>query len=101
MIPFKQNSERLSLIIEHGIDCREALDFFLKAHSTSFYSKATTPAQIKTTFSAGLRLLWSDVADIINSLMVNIHHEQLLMTQIASADYILSKVDNTTSIVMS
>jgi hypothetical protein len=77
------------------------LKFFFTVHSTTFYLKATTSAQIKAAFSAGLRLSWSDVADFINVLKVDIHHEQLFMAQLASANYILSKIDSTTSMAMS
>jgi hypothetical protein len=63
--------------------------------------KATTSAQIDAAFSAGLRLSWSDVTDIIDVLNADIHHQQLFMTQVASANYILSKIDSTTSIAMS
>ncbi|CAF4276851.1 unnamed protein product, partial [Rotaria sordida] len=97
----QQAADHLCQLHKREIDCREALNFFFKVHSTTFYMKATTSAQIEAAFSAGLRLSWSDVADIINVLKADIHHQQLFMAQVASANYISTKIDSTTSIAMS
>ena len=87
--------------IERGLDCRAALNHLFKVHSTAFYLKSATSAQIKAAFFAGLRLPWSDVGNSINVLKMDVHHEQLFMAQVTSAKYILSRIDSVTSIAMS
>lgn len=83
------------------MNCHEALNHLFEVHSTTFYLKATTSAQIKAAFSSGLRLPWSDVANIIEVLKADVHHQQLFMNQVASTQYISSKIDIVTSITMS
>ncbi|CAF1398033.1 unnamed protein product [Adineta steineri] len=63
--------------------------------------KATTSAQIMAACSRGLRLFWSDIADIINVLKVDIHHQESFMTEVASSNFISSKIDIITSIAIS
>jgi len=89
------------LIIGRGVDCREALHRLFKVYSTAFYLKATTSAQIKAAFFAGLRLPWSAVANSINVLKTDVRNEQVFMEQVLSAKHISSKIDSTTSMVMS
>ncbi|CAF3915536.1 unnamed protein product [Adineta steineri] len=86
---------------KRGIDCREALNSFFKVHTTNFYMKATTSAQIMAACSRGLRLFWSDIADIINVLKVDTHYQESFMTEVASSNFISSKIDITTLIAMS
>ncbi|CAF0829176.1 unnamed protein product [Adineta steineri] len=97
----RQAADHLCQIHKHGIDCREAVNSFFKVHTTNFYMKATTSAQIMAACSRGLRLFWSDIADIINVLKVDIHHQESFMTEVASSNFISSKIDITTSIAMS
>lgn len=89
------------MIIESGINYHEALNYLFKVHSTAFYLKAVTSAQIKAALSNGLRLSWSDVSDSINILKTDIRYEQLFMAELTAAKDILSKIDNSTSIAMS
>ncbi len=89
------------MIIECGNDYYEALNHLFKLHSAAFYLKVTTSAQIKAAFCNGLRLPWSAIENSINVLKTDIRHEQAFMTKVASDKNILSKIDSTTSIVMS
>ena len=82
------------------MDYREALDHLFKLHSTAFYLKATTSAQIKAAHAAGLRLPWSDVVNRIEVLKAHVHHEQTFTTRIRHDKYILSKIDTDTSMAM-
>ncbi|CAF1474625.1 unnamed protein product [Adineta steineri] len=70
-------------------------------HSTAFYLKASTSAQIKLALSNGLRLIWSDVSKSFDAFRADVHREQLFMTELTSARHILAKIDCATSIAMS
>ena len=83
------------------MDYREALHHLFKLHSTAFYLKAATSAQIKAAHFGGLRLLWSDVANSIEVLKADVHHEQSFITKIRHDKYILSKIDTDTSMATS
>jgi len=84
-----------------GSDCRVILDRLFQVYSTAFYLKASTSAQIKAAFVAGLRLPWSDVVKSINAFRTDVRHEQVFMAEMASAKHILMKIDSATSITMS
>ena len=64
------------------MDYHEALNHLFKVHSTAFYLKATTSAQIKAAYFAGLRFRWSDVVNSIEVLKAHVHHEQSFIEQI-------------------
>ena len=88
-------------MIERGVDHREASKHLFELHSTNFYLKVTTSAQIKAAFLAGLRLPWSAVANSIHVLKMDIRHERTFMEQIKLARYISSKINSTASIAIS
>jgi hypothetical protein len=77
------------------------LNHLFKVHSTAFYPKATTSAQIKTTHFDELRLSWSNVVNSIEVLKAHVHYEQSFITQIRHAKYILSEIDTETSMATS
>ena len=84
------------------MDHREALlNHLFKVHSTAFYLKATTSAQIKATRFDELRLSWSNVVNSIEVLKAHVHYEQSFITQIRHAKYILSEIDTETSMATS
>jgi hypothetical protein len=83
------------------MNCDVKLNRLLQAHSTAFYLKVATSIQLKDILSAGIRLSWPDLANNINEFRLAVGHEQSFITKMASAKYILSKIDNETSIMIS
>jgi hypothetical protein len=67
------------------------LNHLFKVHSTAFYLKATTSAQIKAAHFDELRLPWSNVVNSIEVLKAHVHYEQSSITQIRHNKCILSK----------
>ncbi|CAF4240604.1 unnamed protein product, partial [Adineta steineri] len=70
-------------------------------HSAAFYLEVSTSVQIKDALKASLKLSQSEVADIMNAIKMDIRHEQSFVAELASTTHILTKLDNTASIVIS
>jgi len=70
-------------------------------HSTAFYLKVATSAQMKAAFNSGLRLPWSITGNNINILITDVRYEQAFIKQVSSDKRILSTIDSTTSVAMS
>ena len=83
------------------MDCAEAWNHLFKVHSTAYYLKAVTSAQIRASLLAGLRLHWSDVADSIGAFKVHVVHEHAWKAQGTINRSMLWKIDIETSITMS
>ncbi|CAF4158803.1 unnamed protein product [Adineta steineri] len=94
-------ADEVCQLYRRGSDSRIVLKHFFQMHSTAFYLKASTSAQIKIALLNGLRLTWSDVAKSFDAFRADVHHEQLFMTELTSARHILAKIDCATSIAMS
>lgn len=86
---------------ETGIDYRAAMNHLIKVHSTAFYLKAAVSAQIKVALLTKLRLSWADAVDNVSAFKMDAQLEQLFMTEMASSNHILSKIDCSVSITMS
>ena len=82
------------------MDYHEALNRLFNVHSTAFYLKATTCAQIKAAYCAELRLPWSEIFGAIEALKTFVRHEQFFVARIKSDKSILSKIDTETSMTM-
>ncbi|CAF4276994.1 unnamed protein product [Rotaria magnacalcarata] len=96
----QQAADELSQLHRHRFDYCMALNYLIKVHSTAFYLKAATSAQMKDALIAGLRISRVDVAKLINAIKMNIRREQLFIEEMASTKHILSKIDATASIAM-
>ena len=83
------------------MDYHEALNHLFKVHSTAFYLKATTSAQIKAAYFAGLRFRWSDIVNSIGVLKAHVRHEHSFIKQIRHDKFIPSKIDTETSMATS
>ncbi|CAF1324980.1 unnamed protein product [Adineta steineri] len=94
-------ADEVCQLYRRGSDCRTVLKHFFQVHSTAFYLKASTSAQIKIALTNGVRLTWSDVSKSFDAFRADVHHEQLFMTELTSARHILAKIDCATSIAMS
>ncbi|CAF1440640.1 unnamed protein product [Adineta steineri] len=92
-------ADELCQFYRRGLDCRAKLNYLIKAHSAAFYLKVSTSVQIKDALKARLKLSQSEVADIINAIKMDICHEQSFVAELASTTHILTKLDNTASIV--
>ncbi|CAF1370183.1 unnamed protein product [Adineta steineri] len=94
-------ADELCQLHKNGVDYSSKLNYLIKVHSTAFYLKAATSAQLKDALIDGLKLVRTDVIDSVNAFKMDIHHEQLFVAELASTAHILTKLDNTASIAIS
>ncbi|CAM4845524.1 unnamed protein product, partial [Rotaria magnacalcarata] len=90
----RQAADNLCQLYSRGSDCGEALNHLFQVHSTAFYLKVATSAQIKNLQSTGLRISWPDLANTINAFRIDVGFEQSFMAQMESTKDILSKIDS-------
>ena len=88
-------------IVENGMNCEAIVDRLLQTHSTAFYLKAATSIKIKDILFVGIKLSWSNIANDINEFRLAVGHEQSFMMKMASAQGILSKMSNQSSMTLS
>ncbi|CAF1131153.1 unnamed protein product [Adineta ricciae] len=88
-------------LFKNGMDYDVVLDRLLQAHATASYLKAATSIKIKDVLSAGVTLSWPNVADDINEFRLAVSHERSFIMKMASAQHILSKINNESSITLS
>nr|AEN94419.1 hypothetical protein [Adineta vaga] len=86
---------------KNGMDCDAIMDRLLQMHSTAFYLKAATSIKIKDILSTGIRLSWPNITNDINEFRLAVGYEQSFMMKMASAQHILSKINNQSSMTMS
>ncbi|CAF1339888.1 unnamed protein product [Rotaria sp. Silwood1] len=101
MTTTRRAADNVCQLYRRDIDFSLALNHLFQVHSTAFYLKAATSAQIKNLLSTGRRLSWPDLPNNINAFRTDVGHEQLFIAQTASAKDISSKIDSATSIAMS